>query len=63
MIGDTFAKSCGVSMEDDLCEDCGRSVIARFGDEAVPIFCDSCLVDFDRLCSAGKVYLTEVDAP
>lgn len=40
---------------DPTCEDCGRSIVTRFGEEIAPAVCDSCQADFDLLNRAGKL--------
>lgn len=38
------------------CEECGRSIISRFGDDdLLYAVCDSCEADFKRLHEAGKI--------
>lgn len=33
------------------CEDCGRSIVTRFGEPIGPQFCPSCEADWDRIPS------------
>jgi hypothetical protein len=43
-------------VSDELCDGCGRSVIARFPDDQdPPDLCDSCNADFYRELRAGHV--------
>lgn len=46
--------------ESDLrCDDCGRSIMTRFGKGVPPSVCTSCENEFDRLNKAGKLWIEE----
>lgn len=40
------------------CEDCGRSMMTRFGRGLLPARCPSCNDEFNRLSKAGKLWIT-----
>lgn len=42
---------------DPGCEECGRSIVTRMGEEITPHVCDSCEDEYKLLQRAGKLVL------